>query len=211
MRTDGRDDQRQRVADAAAALFAERGADEVTMAEIAATAGVARATVFNYFGSKHALLEAITETVFHIWGEMLDEALADETTPSADLLRKLCRDMAEGIESQRRLFRSVFREIAFIQLGLDTGDVASRANEAAASRLVRLMERAQKRGDLNDELPAESLAEAFHSLTNGTITNWLYHDPTQSLTTRLLDAAEVFLSPIERTRRPRSRKKGASA
>ena len=206
-----RDDQRQRVADAAATLFAERGADDVTMAEIAESAGVARATVFNYFGSKHALLEAITETVFHIWGEMLDEALADETTPTPVLMRNLCDDMAVGIESQRRLFRSVFREIAFIQLGLDAGEVAQRANEAAAIRLTRLIERGQQRGELTDALSAEALASAFHSLTNGTITNWLYHDPTRPLTLRLNDAAEVFLSPIETSGPSRSRKKGPRA
>jgi hypothetical protein len=118
--------------------------------------------------------------------------------------------MAEGIESQRRLFRSIFREIAFIQLGLDTGEVASRANETAASRLVQLMERGQRRGDVSNALSPESLAAAFHSLTNGTITNWLYHDPAQPLTIRLRDAADVFISPIAQSRRARPAKKGST-
>jgi len=54
-------EQRIRIVDAARRLFANHGFDEVTMAEVAAAAGVARATVFNHFGSKHALVEAITE------------------------------------------------------------------------------------------------------------------------------------------------------
>src|SRR4051812_40344086 len=99
---EGRDEQRQRVVDAAYRLFAEHGFDDVTMAEIAAEADVARATVFNYYGSKHALIEAITEGVLDFYTLMLDEALADETTPTPMLMRHLCDEMAKGIESQRR-------------------------------------------------------------------------------------------------------------
>ena len=56
-------DARGRILVAAQQLFADHGPDEVTMTEVAKEAGVARATVFNQFGSKHALIEAITENV----------------------------------------------------------------------------------------------------------------------------------------------------
>ena len=55
---------RARILDAAHALFEERGSDAVTISEVAELAGVARATVFNQFGSKGGLVEAITESVF---------------------------------------------------------------------------------------------------------------------------------------------------
>lgn len=44
------------IADTAAALFAERGFDEVTVAEIARAAEVSEATVFNYFHTKEGLV-----------------------------------------------------------------------------------------------------------------------------------------------------------
>src|SRR4051812_1328839 len=85
---------RRRVLDAAGDLFAERGFDDVTMADIATAAGVARATVFNYFGSKQALVEALAGTALEGFRDVLDDALADETASTPDLVRHLYEQMA---------------------------------------------------------------------------------------------------------------------
>jgi AcrR family transcriptional regulator len=191
------DGARQRVLDTAGQLFAERGFEDVTMADIAAGANVARATVFNYFGSKYTLVETLTETVLDVFRAMLDHALADETTPTPALLRRLFEEMGVGIESQRSFFRGVFREIARIQLGLDESAVARRADDEAHARLLQLVERGQARSDLNDELDSTAVARAFRSLVNGTITGWLYDDNNGSLVDRMRVAADVFLSPVE--------------
>src|SRR5262249_8570579 len=153
------------------------------------------------------LVEAITETVLDFYRAMLDDAIDDETTPTPQLLRGLCAGMADGIESQRKFFRGVFREIARIQLGLDEGEVGQLANELVRTRMLRLVERGRKRGELSDALGAAAMADAFHSLVNGTITNWLYQDASESLAARLQEAAEVFLSPVE-VEQPRRRGKG---
>lgn len=47
---------RQAISDAATALFAERGFDEVTIEDVAAAAEVSKKTVFNYFACKEDLL-----------------------------------------------------------------------------------------------------------------------------------------------------------
>jgi hypothetical protein len=128
---------------------------------------------------------------------MLDEALADDTTPTPVLIRSLFDAMGHGIEQERGFFRGVFREIARIQLGLHEGVVAQQTNADAKVRLLRLIERGQARGELNDRLGSETLADAFHSLVNGTITGWLYADVSDSLKERMHATAEVFLSPVE--------------
>jgi AcrR family transcriptional regulator len=197
MRSERREAQRTRVRDVASGLFAEHGFDVVTMADIATAAGVARATVFNYFGSKHALVEEITESVFEFYVAMLDAALADDETPTPELVRRLFAEMGAGIETARGFFRGVFREIAKIQLGLDEGSVAQRASDEAKERTLRLLQRGQERGDISTDIDARDLTEAMTSLSNGTITSWLYSDANQSLVARMQAAADVLLSPVE--------------
>ena len=200
-------EQRARIVDAARRLFAEHGFEEVTMAEVAAAAGVARATVFNHFGSKHALVEAITEDVIAYYDRMLQNALADTVTPTPVLVRALFDEMGTGIEEDRRFYRGVFREIAKVRLGLDEGGVGERAGAATIELLVKLLARGQERGELHRTHRAEDLASAFDSLVNGTITHWLYGDVAESLRERMGRAAEVFLGEVavdsQAGRRPR--------
>lgn len=191
-----RHSQRERILDAARALFASRGFDAVTMNEVAEQAGVVRATVFNQFGSKGALVEAITAGVLDVWVDMLERALADPKTSTPTLVRALFDHMGLGIEQFHGFYRGVFREIMKIQVGLDEGGLAEQANERANERLVRLLARGRQRGDLSSRFDSSDLASAFMSLANGTITHWLYEAASGSLRERMRVAAEVLLLPV---------------
>ncbi len=87
-----RDRQRERrrrdIMDAAAALIGLKGLDETSMEEIAAQAEVSAATVYNYFGSKNELLQALF--LRHISQEAEEGEIALRTPPA---------DMAEGMSA----------------------------------------------------------------------------------------------------------------
>jgi AcrR family transcriptional regulator len=53
--------RRDQILDAASALFAERGYDEVTIEDVAKAAGVARGLVHHYFGGRKEVLLALLE------------------------------------------------------------------------------------------------------------------------------------------------------
>ena len=195
-REQNRELQRQRILEAAQFLFATRGLEDVTMADVAALAEVARATVFNHFGSKHALVEAITENVFAYYLGMLGKALDAAETPVPTLVRALFDQMGVGIELYRQFYRGVFREIAKLQFGLDEGGAAQRAREESIERVKELLERGQKRGELSAAHRATDLAWGFDSLVNGTIRHWLYDDASQPLRESMQRAAEIFLGPV---------------
>jgi AcrR family transcriptional regulator len=188
--------QRERILDAACVLLATRGFGEVTMADVAREARVARATVFNQFGSKHALVEAITADVFAHYHRMLDAALADAEHSTPTLVRALFDQMGVGIQSFLRFHRGVFREIARLQVGLDEGGAGQRAGEIARTRVVKLFERGLARGDVSRSHRAEDLAAVYDAVVNGTIMRWLYHDQTEPLRERMQRAAEVFLGAV---------------
>ena len=141
-------EQELQIARAAFALMAERGLDQVTMTDIANAAGVSRGTVFNRFGSKRAILEAITSTVFVSYQGMLQKALDDPRTPTPVLVRALFEQMGANIERWRDFFGNFFREIAKLQAGLSEGGPSQRARKAALELLTKLLDRGQARGDL---------------------------------------------------------------
>jgi AcrR family transcriptional regulator len=190
------DTARAAILDSAHALFGERGVETVTMAEVAADAGVARATVFNHFGSKHALVEAITESVYDGYTELLKNALAEHKTPAPVLIRVLFETMGTGIESDPRFYRGVFREIALLNVGLAEGGVAHQARQLAHDRLVQLLTRGQARDELIRDHTPEDLAAACDSLVFGTIAHWLYDDASESLRERMSRASDVFLGSV---------------
>jgi len=198
--------QREAILEVARGLFAERGVEQVTMAEVADLAKVSRATVFNYFASKYALVEAITDDVLRYFTGMLEQALADETTPTPSLVRAAFAQMGAGIEAYAGFFRGIFREIMKISVGLDEGGVAERTNRENWQRLERLMARGLERGELRRVAPAADLARAFLNLSNGTIVSWLYDERSDSLRERMARSAEIFLGPVAAPRfaeRPR--------
>lgn len=61
-------DRRQQILEVAARLFVQRGFEAVSMADLAAALGVSRPTVYSYFGSTLAVLEALlAERLQALW------------------------------------------------------------------------------------------------------------------------------------------------
>lgn len=74
---------RERIADAALKLFAERGYDETTLDEIADAADVSRRTIFAYYGSKEEILFCEESDSFARLKQLLDERPDGATTVDA--------------------------------------------------------------------------------------------------------------------------------
>jgi AcrR family transcriptional regulator len=81
---------RERIAEAAQLLFAERGFDRVTVADVAREAQVAPATVFNYFPTKEELFFGPLE----VFGERLVEAVRGR--PAGRTVLAAFREHVEG-------------------------------------------------------------------------------------------------------------------
>jgi AcrR family transcriptional regulator len=82
-----RETRREQIVDAAAEVFRGRDAAEVTFEEIADAAGVSRALVYNYFGDRHGLLEAVYRRHLDELQAKVVEALAS-TRGAREALRR---------------------------------------------------------------------------------------------------------------------------
>src|SRR5215469_14679787 len=86
---------RQAIADAAARLFAERGYEQVAVADVARAAEVSEQTVYNYFPTKDQLITDRDQPIQDELGRLI-RARAPATTPAA-AIREFVLDTVEGI------------------------------------------------------------------------------------------------------------------
>lgn len=98
-RTDARRNH-ERIVAAALQVFAERGL-EATIPQIAARAGVGKATVYRSYLTKDDLIEAVVLHRFRQWEERVSEALAEPDAGQA--LAMLLPDMFEMLAGNRLL------------------------------------------------------------------------------------------------------------
>jgi len=130
---------RQAISDVATRMFAARGFDAVTIADVAAAAGVAKMTVTNYFPRKEDLVFDRAEAVIR---SLADVITAREHGES--LLAAIRRDYAERVSR------------ADPTIGLSSPDFARmiEASPALASRGLEMLH--QRERALGDAIAAEA-------------------------------------------------------
>ncbi|HEX6023219.1 MAG TPA: TetR family transcriptional regulator [Solirubrobacter sp.] len=132
-----------RIVEVAARVFADDpGAG---MAEVAAAAGVGRATVYRHFPTREALVEAIRDQALRDAEQALAECRLDEGS-ATDALRRLCAAWLEVAE-----------RYALTQPQRERRPVLSEP-------LIALFERGRAGGEFSPELPAQWMARAFGAL-----------------------------------------------
>ncbi len=147
---------RARIVAAAARLMRERGPNGFSMDLLAHEAGVARATVYEHFRSKRAVLDELASSGNH--GIALDDRLSDLTEPLAALrntLGAVCRHWAEHDEHVKQL-----RALAAVRGAEPPTDSVDDAH------LRRLVEAIASSGHLRPRWTVEDAVAALAVLTS---------------------------------------------
>ncbi|PFG15832.1 TetR family transcriptional regulator [Propionicimonas paludicola] len=150
-----------RVVDAAAELFAERGYQATTTRQLAERAGVNEVSVFRGFGNKQGVLAAVVGRVVaeqpgRAASELTGLSLREAVTALAQ------REVTNGLRDGGLMTRLAFEartvpEVAELFAG------GPQANLAAMAAFFADRQRA---GQVRPDLAAETVAEAFFSLTS---------------------------------------------
>jgi AcrR family transcriptional regulator len=141
-------DKREAIVDAALELFVERGFFGTAVPEIAERAGVGAGTIYRYFESKEALVNAIyRQQKLHFAHEVIDDF--PPSAPTREQFRLLWMRMAKFATEHTSAF--IFLELHHHQRYLDD---ESRAVESRMLELfTAVVTRAQAKGDLKAGSP----------------------------------------------------------
>jgi TetR/AcrR family transcriptional repressor of mexCD-oprJ operon len=151
----------QRVAaailDGAARMFALHG-EQASMNDVAAAAGVARATVYRYFPNRQALFDELAEAAVGDAEARLASARIDEVAPDEGIARAV-RALVDVGESFVLLARQRVRSDP------------ERYERGIIQPLRGLFERGQGSGDIRDDLASARLTESLIGLIAGVLTS----------------------------------------
>ena len=203
-RTRKRQGTLDRLVATAGMLFARDGYEAVTMEQIAETADVARATLYNHFPSKEAVLAAWIHQQLAADLQAFQLGLAEDAGFAAGVVRLL--DLSAQWWTVHRPLMLPYLRFRFLDLRAPSGDKAvgneKQGNKGAgrdadgADGLVAfyagLIRNSQRSGDCRADLDAEHLAVLFHHLYLGALLRWLAV-PGRDLRQEFAVAIEVFL------------------
>ena len=174
-----RDRQKQqrerRIVKAAEKLFARKGYAEVAMEDVAASAGLAVGTIYNYFPSKSALLLAIvkgeTESLLARGKKILDD-------PPRDPVAAACAFTEIFLEDFTRDDRRLWRELlgAAIAEPTTVGRRLFDGDAQLVSQLASLLEQYRSNGVLASEMEPLPAATVLYGVCFTWMTAYLMND-----------------------------------
>ena len=138
------------ILEAAASVLASRG-EHASMSDVAAAAGLARATVYRYFPSRQSLLDELARAAVRDAGGRLTEARLDDVAVE-DALARAVRALAAVGDRLVVLERERVRP------------EPEQFDAAVAEPLRRLFERGQEAGEIRSDVSASSLGESLVGL-----------------------------------------------
>ncbi|MCP3998176.1 MAG: TetR/AcrR family transcriptional regulator [bacterium] len=142
-------EQRHRIILAATGLFAEKGLDHTTMDDIAAASNVSVATVYNYFGSKSALLLAgvgeDTELILEAGRAVLESPGSDVVAAT----RRLAKIYVDELSSwDKRLLREVLSAAYQRSGGTALTEELAQMDQRLIEQMMMLLSHFHEQGDL---------------------------------------------------------------
>ncbi len=179
---------RQRIYDAALALFRRKGIAGATIREIAREARVGVGTFFNYFGGKEGVLAELgRQRQERLEALAADPALAAQ--PTLARIERIMRALVEGMEEEPTLTRAVVRA-ALTSPSFFHGERGRFL--ALVALLAGILREGQARGEVAADCDAEVAAQLLISTYVTLTLDWAEGADEYALLPTLLAHVETF-------------------
>lgn len=180
---------RQRIFDAAMAIFRRDGVAAARTDDIARAAGVSRGAFYFHFPTKeHVLLERMRETEDQICGALGE---LDDAAPLARVLAVVGREMAAIWEPDPGLLP----ELTAAAMRFTASVMSDQESTPLRSELARRFRLACERGELVGRLPPAILSDLYLGNTLAGLLAW-YGNPGMPLEGALGAITELFFSGV---------------
>ena len=176
---------RDRLRSVALGLFAECGYSGASMAEIARGVGVQKATLYNYYPSKEALLLDLLESGLHSWRDFARPVLLEDGPLAGRLRRHLQATLRYAEQNPHEV--GVIR-LAASQIGGDLGDAVRQRLEKHKQEYSRQLEieftKAMQNGEIQPGDPTD-VVFAWRGMLDGLLIQHLFDGNGLELLERL--------------------------
>jgi AcrR family transcriptional regulator len=177
------------ILDAAKALFSQQGYESVKMADIAAEAGMAKGTLYNYFDSKEAVFGALAERSRESVIETIREATANvESLHKPRAFLEALFDFLDGDAPMAR----VYMEVTRVHMGPAADPCADEGRMAFQRELTEALRPAYEAGHLRQTIPLDTLARLFGGMAGSALEAWFADGAERSLRDSIDDIITVF-------------------
>ncbi len=188
-RAAGKQERRDRLYEAALALFREQGYEQTTVDQIARRAGLAKGTFFNYFATKDAILRYMGEREI---GRLGAASMLGGSASAVGNLKRFMAALAGSLEADRALVQLIFEKGITVP-ELMTGNAGGFSIKPAASLMIR---RAQKLREINPLLDPDVLADALNALYLQQLVRWCSAETAYPLGERMTGMLDLLLMGI---------------
>src|SRR5438094_4271010 len=167
-RSNGSEDKRRLILDAAVRVFARKGYHTCRVGDIAEEAGVAHGLLYHYFRSKEELLETIFRET---WRDVLDAVRSVEETDECarDRLAGIAKILLRAWRRDPDLVRVLVREVTrSSHLQQRIGEI-----EAAFDGIERVIVHGQQVGEFRSDLDPRMASYVFYGALEEILTGWV--------------------------------------
>ncbi len=167
---------REKILDAAEALFFEHGVTRTSLEQIADEAGVTRGAIYWHFANKVDLFRALHERVRLPQEDLVNQAVADGHPDPLELIQQISLDclktMADDIRMQRVYAILLFR-CEYVGEMTEALKRQQDADSIMRNNLLRIFTMAANNGTLSTTWEPDISAKVFESMIRGLWADWL--------------------------------------
>ncbi len=190
---------RNRILDAAEAVFHARGVARPSLADIAEAAGVTRGAIYWHFKNKSDVFAAMCDRV-----NLPVEALCAPERPALQEdplggIRDICAFVFRQTVTNpqwRRVFEIIFHKCEMVE---DNGAIFERQRQSHVEGTVKMREHlrlAMERGQLPADLELDLAVMAFHAAIGGVLAHWLFSPEDFELNREAERLADTFIDTL---------------